>query len=148
MKICLACSPGGHLLQILQLKRIYQKHDHFFLTFKERTTKDLKKKEKVYFIENPKRSPLDTIISFFQSLLILLIEKPDIIISTGAGVTIPICYLAKLFRRRVIYIESFSRVNRPSFSGKLGYFIADLFIVQWKPLLKFYKKAKYGGSIF
>jgi len=118
------------------------------LTFKELTTKNLGKKEKVHFIINPKRSLLDTLISFFQTLFIFLKEKPDIIISTGAGVTIPICYLAKLFMRKVIYIESFSRVNHPSFAGRLGYLVADLFIVQWKPLLKFYKKAKYGGSIF
>jgi hypothetical protein len=50
--------------------------------------------------------------------------------------------------RKVIYIESFSRINRPSLAGRLGYLVADLFIVQWKPLLKFYKKAKYGGTIF
>ena len=148
MRICLTCSPGGHLLQILQLKKVYDKYDHFFLTFKELTTKDLGEKEKVYFIINPKRRPFDTLISFIQTLFIFLKEKPNIIISTGAGVTIPICYLSKLFMRKVIYIESFSRVNDPSFAGKLGYLVADLFIVQWKPLLKFYKKAKYGGSIF
>ena len=148
MKICLTCSPGGHLLQILELENIYNKYDHFFLTFKERTTKHLEKKEKVYFIENPKRNFFDTIISFFQSLFIFLKEKPNLIISTGAGVTIPICYLAKLFMRKVIYIESFSRVNHSSLAGRLGYLVSDLFIVQWKPLLKFYKKAKYGGSIF
>jgi len=148
MKICLTCSPGGHLFQILQLKKIYKKYNHFFLTFEKLTTKDLEKKERVYFIKNPKRNPLDTLISFFQSIFIFLKEKPDVIISTGAGVTIPICYLAKLFMRKVIYIESFSRVNRPSLAGKLGYIVADLFIVQWRPLLKFYKKAKYGGSIF
>ena len=148
MKICLTCSPGGHLLQILQLEKVYSKYDHFFLTFKELTTEDLEKKEKVYFIKNPKRSILDTFISFFQSLLIFLKEKPDIIISTGAGVTIPVCYLAKLFMKKIIYIESFSRVKFPSLAGKLGYFVSDLFIVQWKPLLKFYKNAKYGGTIF
>ncbi len=148
MKICLTCSPGGHLLQILQLKNVYDRYDHFFLTFKELTTKNLGKKEKVYFIKNPKRSPFDTLMSLFQSLFIFLREKPDVIISTGAGVTIPICYLAKLFMKKVIYIESFSRVTCPSLAGRLGYLVSDLFIVQWKLLLKFYKKAKYGGTIF
>jgi len=148
MKICLTCSPGGHLLQILQLKRVYDKYDHFFLTFRELTTKNLGDKERVYYIKNPKRSFFDTFISFFQTLFIFLKEKPDLIISTGAGVTIPICYLAKMFMRKVIYIESFSRINHPSLAGRLGYLVADLFIVQWEPLLKFYKRAKFGGSIF
>ncbi len=147
-KICLACSPGGHRLQILQLKRIYKKYNHFFLTFKEHTTKNLSKNENVYFIVNPKRNLIASFISFFQSLYIFLLEKPDIIISTGAGVTIFICYLAKFFMKKVIYIESFSRVTEPSFAGRLAYPISDLFIVQWEPLLKFYKNAVYGGSIF
>jgi len=148
MRICLACSSGGHLLQILQLERVYKRYPHFFLTFKRDMTKDLSKTEKVYFVMDPKRKLFNILLSLFQSFRIFLTENPDIVISTGAGVGIPICFIAKLMMRRVIFIESFSRVFRPSFSGRLVYLISDLFIVQWKPLLKFYKKAKYGGSIF
>jgi UDP-N-acetylglucosamine:LPS N-acetylglucosamine transferase len=75
-------------------------------------------------------------------------EKPDTIISTGALVTFPICLLGKLMRKRIIYIESFARVDTASLTGKLMYRIADLFIVQWEELLKIYPKAMYGGGIF
>jgi UDP-N-acetylglucosamine:LPS N-acetylglucosamine transferase len=148
MKICLACSSGGHLLQIMQLQKIYSKYDHFFLTFKRDMTENLAKKEKVYFVKDPKRNLLILILNFFQTFLILIKERPKIIISTGAGVAIFTCFLAKLFGCKVIFLESFSRVNQPSITGKLVYFISDLFIVQWKYLLKFYSKAIYGGSIF
>ena len=57
MKICLTCSPGGHLLQILQLKKVYDKHDHFFLTFKELTTKNLGKKSRYYIAPPPPAAP-------------------------------------------------------------------------------------------
>lgn len=148
MKICLACSAGGHLTEILQLKEIYKKHNHFFLTFKREDSKDLAKKENVYFVKDPSRNPLSIVINFFQSLWILLKEKPDVIISTGAGVVMAIYYIARLFRKKTIFIESFCRVKEPSLSGRLIYPVSDLFIVQWKPLLEFYPKAKYGGSIF
>ncbi|WP_307816097.1 hypothetical protein [Thermobrachium celere] len=46
-------------------------------------------------------------------------------------------------------MESFAKVNTPNLSGKLIYPIADLFIVQWPELLKFYPKAKYlGGGLY
>jgi UDP-N-acetylglucosamine:LPS N-acetylglucosamine transferase len=148
MRICLTCSSGGHLLQILQLKRVYKKYPHFFMTFKRDMTNDLSKTEKVYFVRDPERKLLDIFLNFFQSFRIFLLEKPNIVISTGAGVSIPICFIAKLFMKKVIFIESFSRVFRPSLSGRFAYLVSDLFIVQWEYLLKFYKKAKYGGSIF
>lgn len=148
MKVCLACSPGGHLLQIMQLERLYENYDHFFLTFKRSMTKELLKNEKVYFVKDVKRNILSTILNFFQSLFVLLKENPKLVISTGAGVAFFICFLAKIFGRKVIFIESFSRIKYPSLSGRIVYHFSDLFIVQWKTLLKFYKKAFYGGPIF
>ena len=148
IKICLTCSAGGHRLQLLQLENFYKKYDHFFLTFKERTTIKLTENNRVYFIINPRRNPIKWFIAFLQSILVFLKEKPTVIISTGAGVTIPIIYLAKFFGKKTIYIESFSRIIKPSMAGIVAYPVSDLFIVQWKPLLKFYKNAVYGGSIF
>ncbi|WP_191976308.1 hypothetical protein [Limosilactobacillus reuteri] len=51
-------------------------------------------------------------------------------------------------KKKVIYIESFARITTPSLTGKILYHFADLFIVQWKELLKVYPKAKYFGGIF
>ena len=148
MKLCIACSTGGHLLQLLQLKQIYSKYNHFFLTFKRPMSKSLAKQEKAFFVKDPGKNPINLLINIFQSLSIFLQQQPDVIISTGAGVAVPICYIAKFFGKRVVFIESFSRVQQPSLSGTFVYPIADLFIVQWRQLLKFYKRAKYGGSIF
>jgi len=148
MKICIAGSTGGHLLQLLQLSQVYAKFDHFFLTFKRPMSQSLAKKENVFFVKDPGKNPLNLLVNILQSLSVFINQKPDVVISTGAGVAVPICYFAKMFRKKVIFIESFSRVDNPSLSGSLVHPIADLFIVQWKPLLKFYNKAVYGGSIF
>lgn len=148
MKICLTSSAGGQLLQILQLENVYKKYYYFFLTFRKTTTQSLARKEKVHFVIMPERNLLKILLSFLQSLIIFLKENPDIIISTGSGVTFPICFYAKIFGKKVIYIESFSRVSFPSFTGRLLYRISDLFIVQWRPLLRYYKNAVYGGPIF
>jgi len=148
MKICLAFSAGGHRLQIFQLEKIYKKYDYFFLTYKGLTTLNLTKNHRVFFLTNFRRNFIKIFLTIIQTFFVFLKEKPDFVISTGAGITIPMCYLAKFFDKKVIYIESFSRVTKPSITGMVAYLASDLFIVQWKPLLKFYKKAVYGGSIF
>jgi UDP-N-acetylglucosamine:LPS N-acetylglucosamine transferase len=48
----------------------------------------------------------------------------------------------------LVFIETNSRIVKPSLTGRILYPFADLFFVQWKPLLKKYgKKAKYGGLL-
>ena len=148
-KICFVCSAGGHLTEILQIKECFSKYDNFYITFRRLNTEDLEKENKVYFVQDPKRNPINTLKCFSQTLSTLLEERPDIVISTGAGVAIPACYIAKLFLgSKIIFIESFCRVDTPSLSGKMIYPIADLFFVQWEQLLKKYgKRAIYRGAI-
>lgn len=148
MKICLVCSSGGHLTEIMELKEVYCGYNHFFVSYNSADTIELAEKEKVYFLTNPHRHPILTILNFLQSFKLFIKEMPDIILTTGAGVALPMCYIAKLFRKRIIFIESFCRVKKPSLFGRLIYPIANLTIVQWEPLLKYYKEAKYGGPIF
>ena len=146
MKICIAVSAGGHLTEIMSLEKLFKKYDHFFITFKRQDSLELSVRERVYFVEDPRRSPIRLLKNIFQSLFILLKERPSIIISTGAGVAVPACYLGKLFfNSKILFIESFCRINKPSFSGKIVYPIANLFIIQWKGLSKFYPRAVYGG---
>ena len=147
MKICLACSAGGHLTEIMQLSSFYEKHDHYFLTFSRRDSKELADRHRVHFVRDTSRSVPDSVISFLQSVTAFFRERPDIIVSTGAGVAVPTCYLAKLARKKVVFIESFCRVDEPSLSGRMVHPVADLFLVQWKSMLKHYPKARYGGPV-
>ena len=75
-------------------------------------------------------------------------EKPDVIISSGAAVAVPFFYLGKLFGKKLIYIEVFDRIDKPTMTGKMVYPIVDKFIVQWEEMLKIYPKAVYGGAIY
>ena len=102
-------------------------------------------KERVYFVNDPKRSPVKFFANAIKSLYVFLRERPDAVITTGAGVAIPFCFMAKLFGKRLVYIESFCRVQEPSGTGRALYRIAGLFIVQWEELVDVYgKKAVYG----
>jgi beta-1,4-N-acetylglucosaminyltransferase len=149
-KICFAASSGGHLEEISRLKEIEDVYDSFLLTEKNGFS-ELSFCKKVVYVSQINRREITFIpklvLLFFKSFYILLKEKPDCIISVGALATYPICLLGKLMGKRIIYIESFARVDSPSLTGKLMYKLADLFIVQWDELLQFYPRAVYGGGI-
>lgn len=150
-KICFTASLGGHLEEIAKLVEFGKQNDIFLVTEKGGFT-ELNFCNKVHHLGQINRKEIlfipKYIKTFFQSFCILVKEKPNAIISTGALVTFPICLLGKLMRKRVIYIESFARVDTASITGKLMYRIADLFIIQWEGLLKIFPKAIYGGNIF
>jgi UDP-N-acetylglucosamine:LPS N-acetylglucosamine transferase len=148
MKICLACSAGGHLTELLQLEKAWLGKEHFFVSDYRSNAIELSKKEKVLFVECPRRNPLKLAKNFLQSLAVLFGENPDVIISTGADTAIPICILGKFFGKKIVFIESFCRVKEPSLSGKIMYPIANAFFVQWRQNLEFFPKAKFAGSVF
>ena len=151
-KLCLICSVGGHLTQLQQLSELYRKFDYFFITERTPFTSDMKNRERAYLMPLINRRQWDFIprllFNFVYSVAILMKERPDIVISTGALNTVPFCILAKLSGRKLIFIESYAKVNTPTVTGKLMYKIADLFIIQWQQLSKFYPKAVIGGSIY
>lgn len=151
-KLCLISSAGGHLTQLQQLSELYKKYDYFFITERTAFTSDMKTREKVYLMPLINRRQWSFIpklvFNFVYSISILMKERPDIVISTGALNTVPFCILAKLTGKRLIFIESYAKVNTPTVTGRLMYKFADLFIIQWQQLSKFYPKAVIGGSIY
>jgi UDP-N-acetylglucosamine transferase subunit ALG13 len=154
MKICFSANSGGHLNEILQLKSFYKDYEYFFVTNKNAFSVELAKNEKVYFVEKfiikevfSKIQLIKPLKNVIQSLFIFLKEKPDIVITPGAGTAFGMWLFGKLFKKS-IYIESIARIDKPSIFGKYIGKRSDLIIVQWQKLLNYYKNGVYGGIIF
>ncbi len=147
MKVCLISSAGGHLTELLRVKESFEKCERYFVTFNRIDVKEKLKGEKVYFVTDPKRNIFKFVKNLFQSVKILLKEKPDVIISTGAGMALPTIIISKLLGKKVIYIESMAAVYRPSMAGRVAYYFSDLFFIQWLSLKKYYPKSIYRGAL-
>jgi UDP-N-acetylglucosamine:LPS N-acetylglucosamine transferase len=91
---------------------------------------------------------LRTLFLFLHSLLILFYVRPNIMISTGSGLTIPPFLLASFFRIRTVYIESPSRVFYPSLAGKMLIGKTSLWLSSWPELAQRYDGVEYRGMIF
>lgn len=150
-KICFAASSGGHYEQLLMLKPLMGKYDSFVIT-EETLYKTQIKNEKMYYLKQVNRKEKTFLIrmamNILQSLKIFHKEKPDVVICTGVLAMIPICLIAKLKGKKLIYIESFAKITSGTMSGKLLYQVADQFYVQWEQMLKIFPKAIYLGRIY
>lgn len=93
MKICLVGSSGGHLTHLHMLKRFWGNKDRFWVTFPKEDAEYLLSKEKTYPCYFPTNRNIKNLIrNTFLAFKILIREKPDLIISSGAAVAVPFFY--------------------------------------------------------
>ena len=152
-KVLIPTSSGGHLNEILQLKKIFENYDCLIVTenipFNESILKGYQYK---FIAPNGKNRDFlfwkNLFVNFYLALKIIRKFKPDAIITTGSHTAVPFCIIGKLYGCKVIFILSFCRTKSKALSASLIYPIADLFFVQWEEMKKYYKKSIYAGQIF
>ena len=131
------------------LKPFWENKERFWVTFDKEDARSLLDKERMYPCYYPTNRSLKALIKNTKiAWKVLRKERPDLIISSGAAVAVPFFYLGKLMGAKLVYIEVFDRIDKPTVTGKLVYPIADKFIVQWEEMKKVYPKAINLGSIF
>lgn len=154
-KILFISSTGGHLTELLELRRLFKKYEYHIMTEKTKSNASLKDEyvgHVSYLTYGTKEHLLPYLFIFpwncIKSVYYFFKIRPNVVITTGSHTAVPMCYIAHIFRKKIIYIETFANMNTKTVAGKLVYPIADLFIVQWESMLDLYPKAVYGGWIF
>jgi beta-1,4-N-acetylglucosaminyltransferase len=148
--ICLACSAGGHLRELqLAIGDIPNRWHCYWLTLKTTSTKAfLKDKEHVFLTNFQPQKKWTLIINCFQAIFWVLIKRPDAIITTGAGVTVPTVFFAKkLLKTKIIFINSAADVTHASKTPIWIEKYADLFLVQWEDMKKIFPNATCIGVL-
>lgn len=154
-KVMFISSSGGHLAELLQMKKLIDKYDSYIVTEKNESTVKLKDhyKEKISFLTHTSRRPFikfvfKFIFNIIKSLIIYMKVRPSIIVTTGASCVVPMCYIGKIMGSKIIYIESFARVETLSMTGKSISKISDLYFVQHEELNNKHENTIYEGGLF
>lgn len=154
-KVIFISSTGGHLSELLQLKPLFAEYDFHLITEKTKSTLSMKQEyaSRMHYLVYGTKSNLLTYLFKFsfnvlKSFWLFLKIRPQVVVTTGTHTAVPMCYIAKLFKRKVIFIETFANSITATESGKMVYPIADVFVVQWESMLENYPKAVYGGWIY
>ncbi|MFV0250426.1 MAG: PssD/Cps14F family polysaccharide biosynthesis glycosyltransferase [Bacilli bacterium] len=153
MKVLFISSTGGHLNELLQLKKLFSKYEYHIITENTKSNLELKKdyKNKINYLiygTNKFIYPFILLLNCSKSVYFYLKIRPQVIITTGTHTAGPMCCIGKIFGSKIIFIETYANINTKTKAGKLIYLFSDLFIVQWESMLELYPKAVYGGWIF
>ncbi len=156
-KLLICLSGGGHTTQALQLiEKLGNEYEYEYVVEKtdKLTINKLKKEGKIFYISRSREYNQNLILSIpsqikslIEALKIIIKSESKAVISFGASFSFYLCLFGKLTKKKVIFIESWSRTNTKSLSGKLNYPISDLFFVQWKKQKTNYPKSIYAGRL-
>jgi hypothetical protein len=152
-KVLFISSTGGHLNELLQLKSLFSNYDYLLVTEKDRSTISLKDKYNVKYLVYGTRKNLFSyffkfIFNFIKSFIIFIKFKPDVIITTGAHTCVAMIFIAKLFKKKSIYIETMANRKTKTMTGKIVEKWVTYFVVQWEDMKNLYEDSVYGGLIY
>jgi UDP-N-acetylglucosamine:LPS N-acetylglucosamine transferase len=148
MKVMLVCSSGGHLAQLYRLKPWWQEHDRTWVTFAGAQTESLLKGEHVELAFSPTtRNIPNALRNIRLAGQLVRRERPDVIVSDGAGVAFPFFLVARAFGVRTVYLEVYDRITRPTLTGRLCYPLSELFLLQWPEQSERYPRGKVVGGL-
>lgn len=152
-KVLFISSTGGHLNELLQLKSLFYNYDYLLVTEKDKSTISLKDKYNVKYLVYGTRKNLFSyffkfIFNFIKSFIIFIKFKPDVVITTGAHTCVPMLFIAKLFKKKSIYIETMANRKTKTMTGKIVEKWVTYFVVQWEDMKNLYEDSVYGGLIY
>lgn len=152
-KIMIVCSSGGHFKYAQSLKPfLNQFQDTCWITFKTATTESqlTTDKQRKYWAYSPTNRNLPNLIrNLLLAFNVLNQERPDLVISTGAGIAVPFLVLAKvLYKKNTVFIESKTRLKKLSLSAAILRYllVLDQLIVRTQELKNFYSRTEYIGN--
>lgn len=151
LKVCLAGSGGGHVRQLLDMEPAWAAHDYFFLTEDTALSQSIAAKHPTRFVPHfalgqarlgaPLKMAVGAVRNFFATAAIILRERPQVLISTGAGAVYFSVVWARLTGAKVVVIESFARFDKPSVFGRMSAPLAHRKVVQSKALSQYWPDA-------
>ncbi|MBN1806105.1 MAG: hypothetical protein JW837_12725 [Sedimentisphaerales bacterium] len=134
--------------ELLRLNEDWARYNTFCVTTSDVVKEKLRKYGKVYVVGECNREHILLVLKvLLRCIKIIIRERPDVVISTGAAVGCIVCFLGKLSGADIIWLDSITNVERISLSGRMVRYIADLFLVQWPQIAEKYKNVEYAGEV-
>jgi beta-1,4-N-acetylglucosaminyltransferase len=156
--LLLVLGEGGHSKEMLRLAELLgpdYRYCYILVRGDEVSAAKITRRGPAYQVIRPRYKKhnisldmLKTVFCGLQALVILLRCRPDAIVASGPSVAVPVCVAAKLMHRKVIFVETGSRIHALSMTGRIIYGFADLYFVQWPQLLPLCPRAIYAGRLW
>jgi UDP-N-acetylglucosamine:LPS N-acetylglucosamine transferase len=149
--LLLVCSSGGHLLEMLELQQAWEPFERIWVTFDKSDTNSLLVAERVVHAHGPTNRNIPNLLRNLRlAARVLRRERPAALLTTGAGVAVPFAWFAKIMRIPTVYVESLTRIEDLSLSGRMIAPVASHFYAQWPELAELSPRSRvrYAGTLF
>jgi UDP-N-acetylglucosamine:LPS N-acetylglucosamine transferase len=158
--ILLIAGGGGHLAQMKRLSNLLDLNNvdlEVILLTEKDVSVSIPDINNIFYFE-PLRDkyskwksiilpPLNLIKHLFLSLELFNKYNIKLCISTGPGIAIIPTLVGKIKRKKIIFIETWSKFYNLTYTARIISKYADVFYVQNKELLVHSKKAIYSGRL-
>jgi len=134
-RVMAVASAGGHWTQLLRLTPAFDACDVVFVSTLDQGP--MPEGARLRVVPDANRSDWLGMLRLFLAMsLIVVRERPDVVISTGAAPGYAALRLARLLGARTIWLDSLANVDELSMSGRLIGGHADLWLTQWPHLAR------------
>ncbi|MEN0063515.1 MAG: UDP-N-acetylglucosamine--LPS N-acetylglucosamine transferase [Myxococcota bacterium] len=147
MKVGLVASSGGHLSQLRALAPWFNDHERAWVTFDTPHARRSLVGESVTFAHHPtNRSLVNLVRNFAVARRWVRMERPDLVVSTGAGVGVPFLWVARSAGIKTVFMEVYDRVDARSLTGRLVGPIVDVVVLQREAQRRLYPRGVVLGA--
>ncbi len=147
--VLLVCNAGGHLAQLVALQDAWGSLTRLWVVPAAADAHALPAGDRVVHAFHPTTRNLPNLLRNLRLAWTTIGRtRPRVLVTTGAGVAVPFVWIARLRGSKVVWIESFTRIDAPSLSCRLAARACDRVYVQWPELCAAVPKARYVGSVF
>lgn len=148
-RILLVASTGGHLAQLMRLEPWWREHERTWVTFDKADAQfHLQHESDVVHAHHPTTRNLPNAArNLLLAYRLLWSRRPDVVVSTGAGVALPFFVVARMRAVPTVYIEVYDRVRTRTLTGRLCRHLSTSFLVQWPGQVELYPGATLVGPL-
>ena len=145
-KILAVSSSGGHWAELLRLRPAFAGHEVVFVTTREDSRAEVPGSRVLTVPDANADNRLRLVVLLARMLLVILRERPDIVISTGAAPGYFALRFGRYLGARTLWLESIANAEELSLSTRLVRRYADLLLTQW-PHMAQPEGPHYRGSV-
>jgi UDP-N-acetylglucosamine:LPS N-acetylglucosamine transferase len=133
---------------LLSLEPWWSQRQRVWVTFPTPDARSQLTREDVTWAYHPTTRSLRNLIrNFWLAVRIIPRVRPDVVVSTGAGVAVPFFLMARLRRIPTVYVEVYDRIDTRTLTGRLCRPLTSLFCVQWEEQQRLYPGAQWIGGL-
>lgn len=147
-RVLLVGSSGGHLAQMWSLRPWWEHWQRTWVTFDTPDAVSLLDEENAIWAHHPTtRNVVNLMRNSTLAWRVIRQTRPDVVVSTGAGVALPFFFVARLMRIPTAYIEVYDRIDSATLTARLCRPFTSLMCVQWEEQRRQHPTAEVIGVL-